>query len=274
MAEIEWTADAAIRLMEEYKQRPVLWDSTHEMYRVQTAKYEAWSELARLFQCDIADLRKKLNSIFASHRREKSKVRGGGVSTWFLYPYMRFMPSHLENETTHTRIISNTKEESATQTSSEESSQSSSSEEQQDDENREEMPILIKQESEVTNHIRRDNRKTIKRTITRLPINKPPLKRRLIKESNVNHKNLDSVLLETLKLVRNSNLSKKKDECDSFGEYIAISLRKHDERTQSMIKQAINNILFEQEMKKFNAGQYTVVISGIDDNPLIIGEEK
>lgn len=66
-------------------------------------------------------------------------------------------------------------------------------------------------------------------------------------------------------------MTRKKDECDSFGEYIADSLRKHDERTQSMIKQAINNILFEQEMKKYSASQY-VVISGIDENPLILGD--
>lgn len=71
-------------------------------------------------------------------------------------------------------------------------------------------------------------------------------------------------------LNRRQNFYKKKDECDSFGEYIAMSLRKHDERTRSMIKQAINNILFEQEMKKYNASssQY-VVISTVDENPLV-----
>lgn len=74
-----------------------------------------------------------------------------------------------------------------------------------------------------------------------------------------------------LRLLRKSSeTTKKNDECDSFGEYIAISLRKHDERTQSMIKQAINNILFEQEMKKYSAGQYVNIT---DDNPLVIEDE-
>lgn len=41
-----------------------------------------------------------------------------------------------------------------------------------------------------------------------------------------------------------------------------------------MIKQAINNILFEQEMKKYSVGQYAVVISGVDENPLILGDDK
>lgn len=104
MSEIEWTTESVIRLMEEYRQRPELWDTGNELYRVQTAKYEAWFDLSRVFQCDIADLRKKLNSIFASHRREKAKIRAGGKSTWFLYPYMSFLPNHLENDR-HTEVI-------------------------------------------------------------------------------------------------------------------------------------------------------------------------
>lgn len=81
----------------------------------------------------------------------------------------------------------------------------------------------------------------------------------------------DSKLIEMLRLLKKSDISKKKDECDSFGEYIATSLRKHDDRTQSMIKQAINNILFEQEMKKYT--NYSVVIS--PENPLdnVIGDD-
>lgn len=105
--------------------------------------------------------------------------------------------------------------------------------------------------------------KTIKLT------NRPLLKRKIVKDND----SLDNRLLETLRLLRKSDLSRKKDECDSFGDYIAISLRKHDERTQSMIKQAINNILFEQEMKKYSTtGQFTVVLSGVDENPLVIGD--
>lgn len=97
MTEVDWSGDLAIRLVEEYRQRPELWDSSNGLYRVQTAKYEAWSDMARIFQCDITDLRKKLNSIFASHRREKGKIRNGGRSTWFLYPYLRFLPNHLDS---------------------------------------------------------------------------------------------------------------------------------------------------------------------------------
>lgn len=84
--------------MQEYKKHPELWDKCHSLYRVYTAKYQAWSELAQSFNCDIADLRKKLNSLFASHRREKAKIRSGGKSTWFLYSHMKFFPNHIDND--------------------------------------------------------------------------------------------------------------------------------------------------------------------------------
>lgn len=53
--------------------------------------------LAHLFSCDITDLRKKLNSLLASHRRERTKVKEGGRSTWFLYPHMKFLQGHVKS---------------------------------------------------------------------------------------------------------------------------------------------------------------------------------
>lgn len=133
--------------------------------------------------------------------------------------------------------------------------------------------VLIKQEP-IQVHYKprvRAPAKTHKPRITR------PLKRRIVKEdqsssfvSNV----LDSRLAEAVKLLRRSEMTRKMDECDSFAKYIADSLRKHDDRTQSMIKQAINNILFEQEMKKYSSNQqYAVVLAGIDENPLILSDQ-
>lgn len=146
----------------------------------------------------------------------------------------------------------------------------------EDDEDRGEQEVLIKQEPSIETYdmdedAPRDNRNNdVKQPLKRYRLNRPLVKRKLIKENN----SLDSRLLETLRLLRKSDLSRKKDECDSFGEYIAVSLRKHDERTQSMIKQAINNILFEQEMKKYSTGHYTVVLQGVDENPLVLGDQE
>lgn len=271
MGETEWTCESTIRLVDEYRQRPELWDSSHEMYRVQTAKYDAWSQMARIFECDIADLRKKLNSVSASYRREKAKIRNGGHSSWFLYNNLSFLPNHLESHRQSTSTSSD-----AQQSQMEREQTSEDDDDDEDDEDRGEQEVLIKQEPSIETYdmdedAPRDNRTNdVKQPLKRYRLNRPLVKRKLIKENN----SLDSRLLETLRLLRKSDLSRKKDECDSFGEYIAVSLRKHDERTQSMIKQAINNILFEQEMKKYSTGHYTVVLQGVDENPLVLGDQE
>lgn len=157
-------------------------------------------------------------------------------------------------------------------------SDESSDNDDEDNNHREEREVMIKQEPVMETYCigepepepkRRPERPKLRSPVKKYKLSKQPLKRKIVPKEN---DSLDSRLLETLKLLRKSDLSRKKDECDSFGDYIAVSLRKHDERTRSMIKQAINNILFEQEMKKYSSNQYTVVLSGVDENPLVIGD--
>ncbi|XP_038222574.1 uncharacterized protein LOC119840133 [Zerene cesonia] len=247
--DLEWTNNQVIRLINEYKNRPMLWDPNHELFRVQTAKYEAWSEIAQMFDMHVTDLRKKFNSIFASHRREKAKVRFGTHSNWFLYDHLSFLPSHVNNTSkTGSTVVVKTGEDQEGEEDSEidlDNELDVSHEE-----------IIIKNEPEVTTPPK-------KVTLYRKP--RPRIVRHIVKP-----KNNERQLSEAMKIIKTSTVSKRKDECDSFGEYIAVSLRKHDERTRSMIKQAINNILFEQEMKKYSSPQFTLV--EIEENPLIIGD--
>lgn len=144
----------------------------------------------------------------------------------------------------------------------------SSAEEEDADEDAESQDVHIKSEP-AAEYPRTRARREIK-YITRKPRVTKVVKRRMVKENDEDR----ARLIETIRLLRRSDLLKKKDECDSFGEYIADSLRKHDERTQSMIKQAINNILFEQEMKKYSCNQYAMVIPAMDENPLILGDTE
>ncbi|XP_026753247.1 uncharacterized protein LOC113513452 [Galleria mellonella] len=264
MADVEWTNELVIKLVEEYSKKPELWDNTHKWYRMHTAKYEAWTDLANMFDCDIADLRKKLNSIFASHRREKAKVRCGGRSLWFLYNHLKFLPNHLDNDNNPDAVVMKSNNSRI-----EEDFEEHTSDDNNHDVDEDHEEIIIKEEPVVQTYVKP---KSYKYT-THKPRLTKTIKRRIIREAPANSSSrIDSKILETLRLIRKSDLSRKKDECDSFGEYIADSLRKHDDRTQSMIKQAINNILFEQEMKKYSTNQYEVVITGVDENPLILGD--
>lgn len=141
----------------------------------------------------------------------------------------------------------------------------SSAEEDDVDEDTDVQDVHIKTEPAVEDtRTRREIKYIRKPRVTKV------VKRRIVKDNDDDR----ARLIETIRLLRRSDLLKKKDECDSFGEYIADSLRKHDERTQSMIKQAINNILFEQEMKKYSSSQYAIMIPPMDENPLILGDTE
>ncbi|XP_023950105.1 uncharacterized protein LOC112054521 [Bicyclus anynana] len=256
---LEWTNEEVIRLIKAYKAKGMLWDPNHDLYRVQTAKYEAWCELAERYGCEVVDLRKKFNSIFASHRREKAKIRHGGKSSWFLYNHLSFLPSHIYNEESETKTTP-MKKPSVDEPHEPPDELQSDTEEYEDINSHSPVHIIVKEEAEIP-----DTPPKIYR----------PKSTRLVRKRKILHE--DDMIIEkkdvlNRKMLKRSKFYKKKDECDSFGEYIAMSLRKHDDRTRSMIKQAINNILFEQEMKKYNSGHYAVIYT--DENPLIVPDDK
>ncbi|KAI5632295.1 alcohol dehydrogenase transcription factor myb/SANT-like domain-containing protein [Phthorimaea operculella] len=251
MGDLEWTNDLVIRLMQEYQKRPELWDASHEMYRVQTLKYETWRELAGLFECDIADLRKKLNSLFASHRREKAKIRAGGKTSWFLYPYMSFLPTHIEADSTPSEALQHTNtstkkrpppvKEVAPASDDDDPDYAAETEFLEEDEQQPDEVLLIKQEPSqpmmVTVQPIHHGSARLKRGRERAkPRLTRPVRRRVLKDPHISSASstLDGRLAEALKLLRRSDLTRRKDECDSFGEYIADSLRKHDDRTHEV----------------------------------------
>uniref|UniRef100_A0A2H1VG92 SFRICE_008632 n=1 Tax=Spodoptera frugiperda TaxID=7108 RepID=A0A2H1VG92_SPOFR len=293
---LEWSASAMVRLLHEYRQRRELWCKAHPLYREPSTKYESWSDLAAQFECPIAEIRKKLNSIFASYRREKIKIRQGGKTHWFLYDYLKFLPNHVEPaprpaaDSGSQQASSNPESKSgeSSDNNEEDDAEAEAAGEEEEEEPMEEQEQVIIKEEPSTSETYNDTavheqtppspasapsppsppaqprRRGRPRPYTRAKLAQP-MKRKL----PTDHDSLDDKLVETLKLLKKSELSRKKDECDSFGEYIAMSLRKHDERTQSMIKQAINNILFEQEMRLYSGGQYTVLLTGPEENPLV-----
>ncbi|XP_048480504.1 uncharacterized protein LOC105387752 isoform X3 [Plutella xylostella] len=274
---MEWTNKQVVRLVREYERHPEVWDSTHELFRVFTAKHEAWEDMAKKFNCEVIDLKKKMNSVLASHRRERCRVRAGRPSCWFLYDALSFLPHHLGNLVPRRAKGGSENEDDG--------SVQGYQDNQEDDEEQTEYldipaddmheEVIIKQEDQPK-----------KRTVYTTSVGriKPEYNQRLRLMRNIKRKNTAAPsqgslaaansTTDLIRILKRSELLKKKDECDSFGEYIANSLRKHGERTRSMIKHAINNIIFEQEMKKYS-GQYDVsIVSGDDDeNPLILSNQ-
>ncbi|XP_022123746.1 uncharacterized protein LOC110999135 isoform X1 [Pieris rapae] len=251
-----------IRVVKEFKARPVLWDPNHDLYRVQTSRYEAWGEIAAKINYNVMDLKRKFKSIFASHRRERSRVLRGIKTHWFLYDLLSFLPTHVKNLKASKKRNSSAQKTLNTYKQVDENVDGIDDQDNDDNtDHSDEETEFIQKEIIVKNE----------------PEDEPPPKRVLhYRKPRAVRSTRPSFKRHFLTRERDRSLTepyvkplptKGKDECDSFGEYIAVSLRKHDERTRSMIKQAINNILFEQEMKKYNSTSFVV-----EKNPLIIGD--
>lgn len=57
-------------------------------------------------------------------------------------------------------------------------------------------------------------------------------------------------ILKTIEAKKNES-SIKDDDCDTFGKYVASELKTFDEHIRAQIKHALNNVLYEAHMSKF-----------------------
>nr|CAH7761086.1 unnamed protein product [Callosobruchus chinensis] len=82
-------------LLEEYKKKEILWKPRHPLYYNTIEKEDAWREIAEVLNVDVQELKKKMESLKGSFRREKSRVKKGSgtgkgrdriyISKWFAY---------------------------------------------------------------------------------------------------------------------------------------------------------------------------------------------
>ncbi|XP_018580150.1 uncharacterized protein LOC108917849 [Anoplophora glabripennis] len=209
---MEWSSEASLALIDEYKRHPVLWDSRHQSYSSKVQKQEAWEDIALNMQMDLLEVKQKMNSLLGSFRREKSRMRrvkeGSSVycSKWFAFEKMQFLLR--EDETDSLGIKLEDEEDSIF------------------DELR--FPLNEPQETVPSD----------KRASTGYA---SPLRRakKLLKPVPADP------VIEDLSIF-------PQDEYAAFGNYIACKLRKFDPRSRAFVEHAINNILFEADMGKYD----------------------
>nr|CAH7767970.1 unnamed protein product [Callosobruchus chinensis] len=71
---MEWNNDNVLELINAYRVRPVLWNSLDPYYKNKNKKEDAWRELADMLTTDTAEIKKKMQTLLASFRREKQKL--------------------------------------------------------------------------------------------------------------------------------------------------------------------------------------------------------
>lgn len=70
---MEWSKDDCLMLIQEYQKYKLLWDAKDPFHYSKTKKHDAWCSLAKLFNTDHEEVRKKMASLSGSFRREKAK---------------------------------------------------------------------------------------------------------------------------------------------------------------------------------------------------------
>ncbi|XP_015510766.2 uncharacterized protein LOC107217664 [Neodiprion lecontei] len=68
--EMEWDQTSTTALIQMYKERNCLWDTSHEFYKNRRQRREALMEMAHRFNCALADVEKKLYMLRSSFRKE------------------------------------------------------------------------------------------------------------------------------------------------------------------------------------------------------------
>ncbi|KAL1124706.1 hypothetical protein AAG570_001330 [Ranatra chinensis] len=97
---MNWTEESILRFIGVYKERPVLWDANDPNYKLTAKKIDAWSELSKMLNVAVPELKRKMNSLLASYRRERQKAKLEAVrlgtedayeSSWFAYKSLDFL---------------------------------------------------------------------------------------------------------------------------------------------------------------------------------------
>uniref|UniRef100_A0A0A9WZ15 Trigger factor n=1 Tax=Lygus hesperus TaxID=30085 RepID=A0A0A9WZ15_LYGHE len=98
--ERQWTEEDCLRLIELFRDHDVLWDPKHMSFYKKGMKEDSWNEVAAAIGRSRDQVKNKIQSLMASYRREKAKVKSYNAgkdpseaitSRWFAYDSLCFL---------------------------------------------------------------------------------------------------------------------------------------------------------------------------------------
>ena len=69
-----WSNEKTLNLIKLFEERPILWQKGHSLYYNQIKKEDAWSEIGVIIKEDVSIIKKKIESLRGSRRREKTRL--------------------------------------------------------------------------------------------------------------------------------------------------------------------------------------------------------
>lgn len=222
---MDWDESEILKFIESYEENFILWDPKHKSHYNKKLRNKAWDEIAATNNRSVEKCKRKLASLLATMRRERSKMRknllaGRGYrSTWFAFEKFRFLWGKSKlYEPTKTELLDITPIENGIETTLDNEEMAIETQENEvcledvdesamdnpsDDENSFILPPMIQSQT---------NKKYI--------INKPLSKKT---RENQTTKSIDTLLQELSQKIEIPQLPE--DEFDVFGKMVAVHLR-------------------------------------------------
>ncbi|CAK1602449.1 unnamed protein product [Parnassius mnemosyne] len=93
---MEWNKENTALLIEHFKEKRELWDSTSIHFKDRHKKHDAWMDLADKFDTEKSVIEKKMRSLIGQFQRELKKLRSGAraeelTSKWFGFELLLFL---------------------------------------------------------------------------------------------------------------------------------------------------------------------------------------
>lgn len=95
----KWDSEKIMTLIEEYRKYECLWLPSDKKYKCRNSKEDAWEEIGKVIEADVAEIKRKMKNLIAQFYRERKKraamkKSGAGahfVSKWFAYNALLFL---------------------------------------------------------------------------------------------------------------------------------------------------------------------------------------
>ncbi|XP_078044192.1 uncharacterized protein LOC144473822 [Augochlora pura] len=227
--------------IEVYKRHRSLWDPKHYDYHNSAIRESSWREISSILNLPVAELKNKMKSLMGTYRREKSRQKkslitrsGKGdiyVSKWFAFDCFNFL-SDRDNSNQTMEVLTKTE----TDVSMDEQNGMDIAHAEVLIETVDEMHAGTSYNAPQTNCSESMKVQPIsikrKRRITSSP-----------SDEGQTFEKLFTMLQERMDVINT-------DPYFTFGQHVANELRKYDARTLAHVKHAINNIIFDADMRR------------------------
>ncbi|XP_050537520.1 uncharacterized protein LOC126903409 [Daktulosphaira vitifoliae] len=216
-------------LIQLYGAKDFLWNSKSQLYHNKSMREDACNEISSVMSIPVPELKKKMTTLQASYRREKSRIAkslitGSGthqvyVSKWFAFDNFGFMKDKaVPNETSETMPEDILTTQNVITF-----------------ENNDVEPNAPSATDSTDKHVEKP---TDIYKATNIPTVKNIKRKKNTEES--------PMLKKAFQILNEISLST--DSYSTYGQHIANELRKYDQRTLIYVKNAINNVIFQADL--------------------------